>query len=176
MTYLTFWKEQPTLLQRIRLNIRKANYIILLKQLHPKNFYCVEFMTFLIVNNIWQQQIFLWGKKQQRSRRNRRSTPVARDDKVENPQNVKLPENYMREAQESNDSDSGSIQDVTEKEPPRDLRLSPKTSPILSLSDNEVIAFPGKNSKQKKKGKSSTPKQASKKDDPPKDDNDTDEE
>ena len=50
VTYPTFWKEQPTLLQRIRLNIGKANYIILLKQLHPKIFYCVEFMTFLIVN------------------------------------------------------------------------------------------------------------------------------
>ena len=118
----------------------------------------------------------MWGKQQQRRRRNRRSTPVARDDKVQNPQNVQLPENYMREARESNDSDSGSIEDITEKEPPKEIRLSPKTSPILSLSDNEVIAFHGKKNKQKKKGNSSTPKQASKKDDPPKDNNDMDEE
>ena len=82
----------------------------------------------------------------------------------------------MQEAKESEDSDSGSIQDVTEKEPPRDLRLSPRLSPILSLSDNEIIAFPGKKGKQKKKGKSSTPKQASQKDDPPKDNDNTDEE
>ena len=124
-----------------------------------------------------RKNFFLWGKKQQRSRRHRRSTPVVQDDNVENHQNVKLPEDYMQEAKENEDSDSGEIQDVTEKEPPQDLRLSPKLSPILSLSDDEIIPFPGKKGKQKKKGKSSTPKQASPKDDPSKhDNNDMDEE
>ena len=75
----------------------------------------------------------------------------------------------MKSRRQSEESESGSIQDVTEQEPSKDLRLSP----ILSISDDDaVIPFPGKKEKRKKKGKSSTPKKAPPEDDPTNDNDD----
>ena len=71
----------------------------------------------------------------------------------------------MKGSKDNDVSDTGSIVEVEDDEPPKDHRLSP----ILSLSDKDdlaVIPFPNKTRRKKKsKSKSSTPRQALQEDD-----------